>query len=300
MKTICGGLAAALATMLATAAAAEPLRVVATTDVLADMAREVAGPHAGVETLIPPSVDPHAWSPSPRDATRLAEADIVVANGLGLEAGLEPLLANAKAKRVDAAGKIDAIESTHGHEGHDHAEHDHHHGDVDPHAWMDARLGMQYVEAIRTALAEADPANAEDYSARADLYATTLRVTDAWAKRELAKIPAESRTIVVDHDACAYFARAYGFETVALRNAAGGAEATGARVAEVRALLGERPVPAIFCESGANEPFMRSIAKDAGVEFGGVLYVETLPPPPDDSYVGLFRANVRTLRESLR
>lgn len=294
MKAICGGLAAVLATMLSTAAA-EPLRVVATTDILADMAREVAGPHAAVETLIPPNVDPHAWSPSPRDATRLAEADIVIANGLGLEAGLEPLLANAKARRVDAAAKIEAIECPHDHEGHDHD-----HGDADPHAWMDARLGMQYVEAIRAAFAEADPANAEDYAARADLYATTLRVTDAWAKRELAKIPAESRTIVVDHDACAYFARAYGFETVALRNAAGGAEATGARVAEVRALLGERPVPAIFCESGANEPFMRSIAKDAGVEFGGVLYVETLPPPPDDSYVGLFRANVRTLRESLR
>lgn len=300
MKAICGGLTVVAAALCA-GASAEPLRIVATTEVLADMARQVAGSRATVETLIPAGADPHSWSPSARDAARVAEADIVIANGLGLEAALEPFLASAAttAVRVEAAAKVEAVAGSCDHAGHDH-DHEHAHGTLDPHAWMDARAGMQYVDAIRDALVAVDGANAEDYAARAELYSTTLRVVDAWAKRELAKVPAESRTIVADHDAFAYFARAYGFETLSVRGAAGGAQATGERVAAVRAALGDRTVPAVFCESAASERFMRTVAEDAGARFGGMLHVETLPPPPDDSYVGLFRANVSALRDSLR
>lgn len=304
MHAIRGRVAAALLAALPALAMAadEPFKVVATTGILADMARQVAGPRATVTVLVPPDVDPHSWSPSAAEARDLAGARLVVSNGLGLDAHLEKFIRSATpdAVMIEAAAGIDPIEPEHDHADHDHSHEGHDHGEADPHAWLDARLGMQYVAAIRDALAQVDAAHADEYESRAELYTATLRVVDAWTKRELAEIPAEARLIATDHDAFAYFARAYGMETATLRSASRSAEATGERVAEVRSLLAERRVPAIFCEDASSARMMESVARDAGVRFGGLLHVEALPPAPDDSYIGLFRTNVRILKENLK
>ncbi|MDK2972572.1 MAG: zinc/manganese transport system substrate-binding protein [Candidatus Sumerlaeota bacterium] len=298
-------LLAALAMPTALRAEAKPLRVVASTGILADIARNVGGDRVEVVSLLPPGADLHSFQPSPRDVQQLANADVVVVNGLGLEAWLDEVIRHSgyAGKVVVATNGIVPLPANPG-DGHDHGhdhgdEHDHEHAD-DPHAWLAVANGIQYAENIRAALAEADPEGAADYAAWASLYTTQLKVLDSWIQREVARIPRERRILITDHNAFQYFGAAYGVEVVSLTGAHRLQEPSAQDVAALVSLMREKGVSHIFIEAAGNEKAMRQLAAESGAEIAGRLHTDgsTLESAML-TYIDLHRLNVRMIVRSL-
>lgn len=194
------------AAVLATPALAEPLKVVASFSILGDMVREVGGDAVSVTTLVGPDGDAHVYQPSPADAKAVAEADVVIPNGLGFEPWGDRLLkaSGTKAAVAKAAQGVKPRQME--------AEEEHGHGGkvTDPHAWQDLSNGKLYVANIAKALAAARPADAGALQSRADAYAKRLTELDAWVRSELGAIPQANRKIITGHDAFGYFGHAYG------------------------------------------------------------------------------------------
>jgi zinc/manganese transport system substrate-binding protein len=177
-------------------AQAASLKVVATFTILADMVRQVAGPHAQVVTLVGPGGDAHTFDPSPADAGKLAGADLIVANGLGFEPWLGRMIAaaDARATVITASDDVSPLRAASG---------------PDPHAWQDPRNGGLYVRAIEFALKKIDPAHSSDFTANSDALTAQLDALDEAARKELSGVPGNRRKIITSHDAFGYFGRAY-------------------------------------------------------------------------------------------
>lgn len=189
--------------------AADKLRVVATFTILGDMVRNVGGEHVALTTLVGPDGDAHVYEPTPADARALAEADLVLVNGLGFEGWIDRLVkaSGYKGPVVVASEGIALLraEEDHGDGGHGHG----HHGDeFDPHAWQDLVNGRLYVINIARALAAADTARADDYRRRAEAYDRELVALDRDIRSRLDGVPAERRKVITSHDAFQYFGRA--------------------------------------------------------------------------------------------
>lgn len=279
------------------------LRVVTTTAILADMVANVGMDLVEVDCLVPPGANLHNFSPTPGDMARLTAADLIVVNGLGLEGWLEETIAHSgtEAPIVVASKSVEPLEAAHHHAHHDHDhDHDHHHA-IDPHAWMDVRRGMSYVEGIRDALAEADPAHASDYAAWADAYLAQLRVLDAWIRREVSAIPRERRVLITDHDAFRYFAEAYEFDSMSLTGTHMLTEASAKTLAEAVERMESQGVHVVFVESSGNRKVVQQIANEAGGRLGGELLVSG-PATSDEpfSYARLHLTNVRLMVRCLK
>ncbi|MBA3699021.1 MAG: zinc ABC transporter substrate-binding protein [Planctomycetes bacterium] len=278
-----------------------PLKVVCTTTILADLARQVGGGRVEVVSLLKPGADPHTFQPSPDDVRLIASARLVVVNGLGYEGWLDQLISAAGVSRervvIASTGVEPMTAGAHAHaDGHDHG------GDQDPHAWHDAKNGMRYVANLRDAFTAADAAGTGDYAAWCDLYQAQLRVIDAWMKKQIATLPSERRVLVTSHDAMAYFARAYGLEVVPVEGITTGQEPDPARFAKLITLLRTRGVPAVFIESSANPKVVERLGTEAGARLGGVLLADSLDLPGQlgDSYLGMFAHNARTIVSALK
>lgn len=289
-----------IATVLS-AAEGGPFKVVCTTSILADLARQVGGGRVEVVSLLKPGSDPHSWQPTPDDVRLIAGARLVVVNGLGYEGWLDQLISAAGIARERVVVASTGVEPMtagahgHGHEGHDH-------GDQDPHAWHDAKNGMRYVANLRDAFTVVDAAGAADFAAWTELYQAELRVIDAWVKKQIATLPAERRVLVTSHDAMAYFARAYGLEVVPVEGITTGQEPDPARFAKLITLLRTRGVPAVFIESSANPKVVERLGTEAGARLGGTLLADSLDLPGrlGDSYLGMFAHNARTIVGALK
>ena len=278
-----------------------PLRVVCTTTILADLARQVGGSRVEVVSVMKAGVDPHTYQPTPDDVRVIASAQIVVVNGLGYEGWLDQLIAAAGVGRervVVASSGVEAITAS----GHDHADGHHHAGEHDPHAWHDAKNGMRYAANVRDAFIAADPAHANDYHAWTDLYQAQLRVMDAWVKKQIAALPVERRVLVTSHDALAYYARAYGLEVVAVEGIATGQEPDPAHFSALITLLRQRGVPAVFIETTANPKVVERLGIEAGARLGGTLLSDSLHLQGrlGDSYLGMFAYNTRIIVSGLQ
>jgi zinc/manganese transport system substrate-binding protein len=283
------------------AAESASLRVVCTTTILADIARQVGGSRIEVFSLMKAGVDPHTYQPTPDDVRVIASAQLVVVNGLGYEGWLDQLITAAGVGRervVVASTGVEAITAP----GHYHADGHHHAGEQDPHAWHDAKNGMRYAANLRDALVIADPAHANDYQAWTDLYQAQLRVMDAWVKKQIATLPIERRVLVTSHDAMAYFARAYGLEVVAVEGIATGQEPDPAHFSALIALLRQRGVPAVFIETTANPKVVERLGIEANAQLGGTLLSDSLQLPSrlGDSYLGMFAYNTRVIVSGLQ
>lgn len=290
-----------LIAVVISAAEAVPLRVVCTTSILADLARQVGGGRVEVLSLLKPGSDPHAWQPTPDDVKLIASARLVVVNGLGYEGWLDQLITAAGVARERVVIASTGVEPmTAGAHAHGHAGHDH--GDQDPHAWHDAKNGMRYVANLRDAFTAIDAAGAADYAAWTELYQAELRVVDAWVKKQIATLPSERRVLVTSHDAMAYFARAYGLEVVPVEGITTGQEPDPARFAKLITLLRTRGVPAVFIESSANPKVVERLGTEAGARLGGMLLADSLDLPGrlGDSYLGMFAHNARTIVGALK
>jgi manganese/zinc/iron transport system substrate-binding protein len=278
---------------------AQPARplVVATTTIVADLVRQVAGDRVSIETLMGPGVDPHAYRATPRDADRLARADLIVAGGLHLEGKLVDLLARlGRSKRVvlaaEAVPAADLLEAAA--------------GVPDPHVWFDASLWCHAVEPLVGALAAIDPAGAKSYRARADSYLGRLRSLHESLLSTFAAIPDRHRVLITAHDAFSYLGRGYGIEVVGLQGVSTESEAGLADVNRIVDLVVTRGIPAVFVETSVPDRAVEAMcegvrARGRPIRIGGRLYSDALGEPGSgaDTLEGMLLANAETIRREL-
>lgn len=292
-------LLALLAAAGTAAAQSEPARVVASVGMVGDVAAEIAGACAHVETLMGPGVDPHGYRATASDVRAVQDADLVLYVGLGLEARLGEVFARLSGRtRVVAVGD-DAVPAADRLTGDG--------GTVDPHAWMAPDLWRPVAARIAAALAEVVPAAcALDLEARAAAYDALLVDLDAWTAATLASVPEPARVLVTAHDAFEYFGRAYGLEVVGLQGLSTVAEASLGDVRATADLIAERGVPAVFVESTINPRTMESVrvaVRDRGAEVavGGELFSDAFGSAgtPEGTYVGMIVHNAATVATAL-
>lgn len=260
----------------------KPLRVVATVSMLADAVRAVGGNRVEVASLLGEGVDPHTYRPTRADIARLSAADLVVANGLHLEAQLDETLKSlARSKPVVfAAEKIPTAQLLADEDYKDRK---------DPHVWMEPKLWSVVVEAVRDALVARDPAGRAAYEAGAKTYIAEILRLDAYAAKILGTISQQARVLVTAHDAFRYFGRAYGFEVEGIQGLSTESEAGLKRIEELVSLLVEKKIRAVFVESSVPERNVRALVEGARarghqVIVGGELYSDALGTP--DTYEG--------------
>lgn len=279
------------------AARSDRLRVLATTTIVADLARQVGGDRVDVECLMAAGIDPHSYKPTPRDADRLATADVVVANGLHLEGRLAELLERLGRRRpvvaVGEALSADDLLSAGG---------DRH----DPHVWFDPLLWARCGTALADTLAKVDPAGAEAYAARGRGYADRLALLDAAVRDRLAAIPAERRVLVTAHDAFRYFGRAYGVEVVGVQGTSTESEAGLADINRLVEIVVSRRIPAVFIETSVSDRSVMALREGAAargheVGLGGTLLSDSLGGAGSgaETLEDALRANAETIASAL-
>lgn len=275
------------------------LRVVATTGMIGDIAARIGGPAVHVETLMGPGVDPHLYKASAGDVRRLAGADLVLYNGLHLEAAMGEVLEEL-GKRKRTVAVTESIDRRHLSAPPEFQ------GSWDPHVWFDVRLWMQAARRIEEALASADPARADGYAERGAVVQEELEALDGWIRRRVAEVPPERRVLVTAHDAFGYFGRAYGFEVRGLQGISTAAEAGTADVQRLAAEIASRRIPAVFVETSIPRRTLEALqaavrARGFEVEIGAPLHSDALgnPGTPEGTYIGMVRHNVNSMVEAL-
>ncbi len=261
---------------------AAEVKVVATLDLFADFVRQVGGDRVDVSTLIPAGADPHTYEPGPRRVAKLTKADLVIVNGLGLEAALEDVVEENTSSSAILVELVEGLPVI----------------DKNPHLWLNVQNAIAYVERIRDALAEIDPAGAEAYRANADSYLTELRTLDEEVTAAIDSIPPERRKLVTFHDAFPYLAQRYGLEVIGVVVASPGKEPSAKDVANLVDAIAAEDVPAVFKEPQLNARILELAADDAGVEVC-TLYSGTLDKKVN-TYVKLMRFNAKELTRCLR
>ncbi len=271
------------------------LNVVTTTGMIADIALNVGGERVRVRALMGPGVDPHLYKASEGDVQRLQEADLVLYNGLHLEARLARVFERmqgrirtvAVAERIPEARLLApaAFQGAH-----------------DPHIWFDVTLWREAAARVRDALILADRAREADYRADADRYLAALDSLDRYVRAQASRVPEERRVLVTAHDAFNYFGRAYGFEVRGLQGISTAAEAGTADVQQLAALIAERRIPAMFVESSVSPRAIEAVraavrARGFAVRIGGSLFSDAMGArgTPEGTYAGMVRHNIDTI-----
>jgi zinc/manganese transport system substrate-binding protein len=329
-----------LATLLATSlhglaqAQGKKIRAVASTTIIQDISKNVAGDKADVDFLVPTDGDVHAFDPKPDDVKKIASADVILVNGVGLEQFLDKLIADSGTKgkvivvsqglgiqrflSVEARAEATAAATQAGMDsdmpagiigisgsyqcgapqpGEDI-------GECDPHLWQNVSNVIGYTMNIRDALSAADPANATAYNRNAGMYIAKLQKLDADLFMGLAIIPAQNRILVTNHDALGYYATRYGFQIagVVLPGGTTGQEPDPKQVAAIIDSIRAKHVKAIFLENVASDKLARQIADQSGVKVVQALYTDALGEAgtPGETYIGMMYANLKTLQDALK
>ena len=271
-------------------ARAEPLRVVTTFTVIRDIAQNVAGRAAVVESITRPGAEIHDYQPTPGDIVKAQTADLVLWNGLNLERWFERFFENVS--DVPSAVVSDGVEPMGIGEGP-------YTGKPNPHAWMSPTAALVYVENIRKALSEHDPANAEVYAANAAAYAEKIKALDASVRSRMASIPEAQRWLVTSEGAFSYLARDYEMKEAFLWPINADEQGTPQQVRRVIDLVRANAIPVVFSESTVSDKPARQVAKETGARYGGVLYVDSLSTEdgPVPTYLDLLRVTVETIVE---
>ncbi len=313
--------------------------VVATTTIVGDIVARIGGDRISLYVMLAPGVDPHVFHPTPRDLRHVADADVLFANGAGLEADfLGSLLETAEPGRMvevsehlplrrmddaeeeehdeepgdgdeedhhDEEDEEDGEADDHGEDGEEedhHGEEEDHHGEFDAHVWMDPTLVAGWTVEIAEALAEVDPEHAEEYAARAAALSSELHELDAWIRSRVSAVPAPRRVLVTDHDVLSYFADRYGFELLetVVPGVSTASEPSARHLAQLRETIAEHGIPAIFIGTTVSPQTAQSVADDLGIELVAI-YTGSLSEPggPAATYQDFMRTNVERIVAAL-
>lgn len=297
----------ALVTAATLAACAAPdeqgddrLRVYATTGYLADLVSNLA-PDAEVTTMVGPGGDPHTYQPSTRDIQRIEDADVVLWNGLHLEAQMSDLLASLGDRQVAVGDHVpdDLLRelptgSANGTPLHD------------PHIWNDPQIWQIVTATVADQLADARPEHADDYRSRAEDYSARVRAADLRIRAQFDSIPADSRVLITGHDAFGYYHRAYGLEVHATDFISSQAAISPAELSELAGLIADRRLPAIFADNQANPQAITSLQEAVAARGFRVhiaaepLYADSLGAEASvDTYLDVIEHNARAITAEL-
>jgi zinc/manganese transport system substrate-binding protein len=277
-----------LAVAIFPARAQDRLDVVASFSILGDFAGNVGGDRVRVTTLVGPNGDVHVYTPAPVDAKKIADAKLVVINGLGLEGWLPRLVQSSGSKAIIVTATNGITPRRLG-------------SDADPHAWQSVANAKIYVANIRDALVAADPADTEAYRANAERYLTKLDALDREVREAVAQIPPQRRKVISTHDAFGYFAAAYGIEFIAPQGVSTESEASARDIARIITQIRTAKIPAVFLENISDVRLMRRISTETGARIGGTLYSDSLTGEKGDAptYIDMVRHNIKALTSAL-
>ncbi len=277
----------------------EKLRVVATTNIVGDVVANIGGDRIELTTLVPAGTDPHTYEPTPQDLRAVVHAHVIFANGVGLEAFLDKMIANAgsHAPVIPISQGINLLKLGEAENGESHGE------ESDPHTWFDPNNVVVWVHNIERTLKALDPANADVYAGNARAYVAELEALDQWIREQVARVPAEKRKLVTDHLVLGYFARAYGFEmTGAVVEAySAAAEPSAQELVMLEDSIRRLGVPAVFVGRTVNPKLAARVAEDTGVRLVP-LYTGSLSEAGGeaDSYIRFMRYNVTAIVSALQ
>lgn len=286
--TLVAGLSGSIASAVAQTPPGKPLRVVTTFTVIQDIAQNVAGTAAIVESITKPGAEIHDYQPTPLDVVKAQSADLVLWNGMNLERWFEKFFDNVK--NVRSAVVTTGIAPMGIKEGP-------YEGKPNPHAWMSTASALIYVENIRKALSEADPANAAIYAKNAADYAAQIKAVDGPLRARLDKVPADRRWLVSSEGAFSYLTRDYGWREAYLWPINADEQGTPQQVRRLIDLVRKNKIPAVFSESTISDKAAKQVARETGAKYGGVLYVDSLSDARGavPTYLELLKVTVDTI-----
>ncbi len=309
----CNGSAASPSPSESTGAAAD-YTVIATTSVFADLAQLALGDNVTIETIIPPGVDVHTFEPSPADAQKLAGANLIVMNGLGLDEWALSLLEAAGKSEEDVLELAEGIDESNAwvylkgeehdeEEGEEHDEEEgeeHGHGGTDPHIWLDPKGAAIYVNRIAARVAAELPERAAEIESARDAGLAEIAVLDEELRVGFAAVDASTRKIVTFHDAFGYFARAYEIEIVGVAVEAPGQEPSAKEIAALIDAIKAAGVTSVFSEAQFPSKVLDQVAAETGATVLENLYSDALGDAPANSYLGAMRTNASAILASFK
>ena len=278
----------------------DSFKIVATTTMLADLARVIGGDRVEVTGLMGPGIDPHLYKASAGDVTAMQEADLVVFNGLHLEGKMSEIFQNLESQdklvvMIAEGVKEDKLLS------------DEESGSHDPHLWFNVSLWQEVSENLYNGIVEMDPANEAEYTANYEAYKAELTALDDYVKEQVELVPESARVLVTAHDAFAYFGDAYGFDVMGLQGISTASEAGTGDVKELADFIVANQIKAIFVESSVPAKNIEAlqeavVAQGFNVEIGGELYSDSLGTAgtEEGTYIGTVTANINTIVGALK
>ncbi|MEQ8658926.1 MAG: zinc ABC transporter substrate-binding protein [Hyphomicrobiales bacterium] len=320
-------------------ATAEPLNVVASFSILADMVQQVGGEEVRVTSLVGPGEDAHVYEPVPTDVVAVAGADLVIVNGLGFEGFMSRLIAASETQApvivattdMDVLGVTRLVEDDHDDHAHDdhahddhahddhahddhphddhahddhahddHAHDDHNHGPIDPHAWQSLEAAKLYVLNIQVALCAAREESCDVFNRNAAAYVADLTELESEWQAAIGEIPQEERVVITSHDAFGYLARDFDLTMFAAQGMSTNSEASAADIASLIDQIRDTGARALFLENVSDPRLLEQIADETGLEVSGTLYSDALETEGEAStYLGMMDANLRAIRQAL-
>lgn len=270
--------------------AQKPL-VVSTASIFADMAKNITGDEVVVEMIVPTGGDPHIYEPTPADVQLVERADLILMNGLTFEGWLQELIENSgtKAKVITITNGIEPIQSLA------------YKNSTDPHAWMDAKLGLVYIENIKNALIELHPGGRKTFEFNYGLYRQQLLEMDTFIKRSIESIPEQRRILITSHDAFRYYGNRYGIVVESVLGTSTDADIQTSDIIRLSKIIDDYGIPSVFIESTVNPKVLQQLAKDKGIQIGGKLYSDSIGDEDSGapSYLEMLRYNTSTIVRAL-
>ncbi|NJL90956.1 MAG: metal ABC transporter substrate-binding protein [Coleofasciculaceae cyanobacterium SM2_1_6] len=267
--------------------------ILTTFTVIADMAQQVAGDRAIIQSLTKIGAEVHGYEPTPSDLQRGQQADLILDNGLNLERWAEKFYGNLQnVPRVTLSQGVEVVNITQ----------DEAAGKANPHAWMSPKAALIYVENIRKALVDLDPTNASSYNTNAANYSEKIKNLDQKLRETIATVPPEKRFIVSCEGAFSYLAKDYGLKELYLWAVNSDQQATPRQIQNVIEQVKSQQIPVVFCESTVSADAQKQVARETGAKFAGVFYVDSLTTPEGaaPTYLDLLTYNINTLVKGLK
>jgi len=279
---------------------AYPYQVVTTCGMVTDIARNVAGEHANVSGLMGEGVDPHLYKPTRGDVAEIVDADIIFYSGLMLEGRMTDTFFKAARKGKPVYAVTELIDESFLLEPKEFK------GHWDPHVWMDVAAWSNCVDAVRVALSEFDPENAEDYQRNCDMFREQLVALDDYVRTVIASIPESKRVLITAHDAFNYFGRAYDIQVIGIQGISTESEAGLDDINRIVDFIAENRIPAVFVESSVPEKNVRALVEGAGsrgqeIKVGGTLFSDAMGATGtyEGTYLGMLDHNATIIARAL-